>query len=140
MSLESQKELSRRVLGLWDHRSTDRAEDLVSTDYVNHQMPDVTGGTSAKNLDEWKTLVNGFLQGFPDAEIDILTQVAEGDLVATRWQLNGTHQGDFGGIAASGKRAAWTGVQTDRHAEGKVVESWVDWDKYGFLAALDAVN
>jgi hypothetical protein len=30
----------------------------------------------------------------------------------------------------------WTGVQIDRIADGKIVESWVDWDKYRLFETL----
>ena len=63
-------------------------------------------------------------------------QVAEGDLVATRWRLTATHTGDFVGIASTNKESTWTGVSTDRFENGKIVETWVNWDKYSFLEGL----
>jgi predicted ester cyclase len=140
MSLESNKEISRRVLGLWAAGCPDQAEDLVTADYVNHQMPDVEGGTSSKSLAEWKSLFTDFVATFSEASVEILLQVAEGDLVATRWRLSGKHTGEFRGLAPSGKEVSWTGVHTDRFADGRVSESWVDWDKYSMLEGIGAVG
>jgi len=64
----------------------------------------------------------------------------EGDQVATRWESTATHTGDFIGAAPTGKQVTWTGVQIDRFEDGKIVESWVDWDKYRFLEGLGLVK
>jgi predicted ester cyclase len=63
-------------------------------------------------------------------------QVAEDDLVATRWEFTATHTGSYMGLAPTGKQAIWTGIEIDRCADGKIVESWVDWDKYRLFESL----
>lgn len=136
MSLEDHKAASRHVLEMWGSGGSVPLEDVLAPAYVNHQMPDVQGGTSAKTLEEWKSLVADFHASFSETTVEILAQVAEGDLVATRWQLSGTSTSDFRGYTGTGKTATWTGVHTDRFENGKIVESWVDWDKYRFLDEL----
>ena len=42
--------------------------------------------------------------------------------------------------APTGKTTTWTGVHTDRYDGGKLVESWVDWDKYSWLEGLGLVG
>lgn len=140
MSNSRQKETSRHVLQLWASQSPVLPEDVVCSDYKNHQMPDVEGGTSCKSLQEWKTLLESFHNSFSDVTVDVLLQVEEGHYVATRWQLNATHTAEFAGFPASGKRVSWTGVHTDRHESGKVAESWVEWDKYRFLEELGCLT
>ena len=66
--------------------------------------------------------------------------IAEGDLVATRWQFEATHTGVYLGRPPTGKRAIWTGVQIDRVANGRIVESWVDWDKCRLFETLGFVG
>jgi predicted ester cyclase len=90
----------------------------------------------AVDLAGWKAIVAECHSAFSDFEVTILTQVAEGDLVATRWQFAGTQTGEYLGHKPSGKRATWTGVQIDRFENGKIVESWVDWDKYRLFNML----
>lgn len=60
-------------------------------------------------------LLSDFHTGFSDVASEVLQQIAEGEL-------------------------SWTGVHTDRYEDGKLVESWVDWDKYQFLAGLDLLQ
>ena len=72
--------------------------------------------------------------------MEVLTQIAEGDLVASRWRLTGTHTGAFRGLEPTGKATTWTGMHTDRYDGDQLVESWVDWDKYSFLEGLGLVG
>jgi predicted ester cyclase len=140
MSIQEQKEISHRSLEMWASRHSGKPEDIFAGNYVNHQEPDVQGGISDKNLESWKQLVSDFHKSFSNSKVRILMQIAEGDLVANRWEFMATHTGDFMGIGRTGKEITWTGVQIDRFQEGKIVESWVDWDKYRFLAGLGLVK
>src|SRR5919202_6673686 len=57
---------------------------------------------------------------FPDYQITVDAQVAEGDMVATVWEASGTHQGEWhsplGPVAATGRAVTWTGTTTLRLA------------------------
>jgi predicted ester cyclase len=134
------KATSKHLLELWGDNALHKSDDYLAANYINHQMPDAAGGTSKKSLGEWKALVADFHKGFSDVKMEVLVQVAEGDYVCSRWRLTGKHTGPFGDLAATGKTSTWTGVHTDRYEGGKLVESWVDWDKYSFLEGLGLVR
>jgi len=140
MSLDAMKTLARRSLELWVGGNADNPDEVFSADYLNHQEPLAAGGAKGVDLAGWKEIVTGCHHAFPDLKVTILTQVAEGDLVATRWEFAGTQTGEYLGHPPSGKRAVWTGVQIDRVAGGKIVESWVDWDKYRMFEALGILD
>ena len=63
-------------------------------------------------------------RAFPDLEMTIEQQIAEGPWVATRVTYRGTHAGEFAGIAATGRRIEYAGTAMDRLEDGKVVEMW----------------
>src|SRR5262249_26844191 len=63
-------------------------------------------------------------RAFPDLAMTIEQQIAEGPWVATRVTYRGTHLGEFGGIAATGRRIEYAGTAIDRLENGKVVEMW----------------
>ena len=65
-----------------------------------------------------------FRRAFPDLEMTIELQIAEGPWVATRVTYRGTHSGEFGGIPATGRRIEYAGTAMDRLENGKVVEMW----------------
>ena len=133
------KTTSRHLLELWGDNAVHHPLDNVAASYVNHQMPDASGGTSDKSLDEWKALLADFHQGFSDVTMEVMQQVAEGDLVCSRFRMKAKHTGLFEQHAATGKTTSWTGVQTDRYKDNQLVESWVDWDKFSFLEGLGLV-
>jgi predicted ester cyclase len=58
----------------------------------------------------------------------------------TRWTMRGTHQGEFRGLAPSGKRITVIGIGIFRFSEeGKVVESWDNVDQLGMIQRLGAI-
>jgi predicted ester cyclase len=65
-----------------------------------------------------------FRRAFPDLEMAIEQQIAEGSWVATRVTFRGTHTGEFAGIPATGRRIEYAGTAMDRLENGKVVEMW----------------
>ena len=68
--------------------------------------------------------VKDMRRAFPDLELTIEQQIAEGPWVATRVTFRGTHAGEFMGIPATGRRIEYAGTAMDRLEDGKVVEMW----------------
>lgn len=136
MSLEENKALARRSIDLWGHGNTDMPEAVFAESYINHQEPDVEGGATTRDLASWKKLVTDFHKAFTNSVTDNGLQIAEGDRVATRFEFSATHDGEYMGVAPTGKQITWTGIEIDRIENGKIVESWVDWDKYRFFQGL----
>jgi predicted ester cyclase len=98
------------------------------------------GVTDAPGLNE---LVDRFVElrrAFPDLALTPLLQIAEGDLVATRASLHGTHLGALYGLPANGQALSWDFFSLARVAGGVVVEqvSLFDWNdllaRLGLLA------
>lgn len=64
---------------------------------------------------------------------------AEGDRVATRYTVRGTHTGDFRGLPATGRSFALTGHLIHRLADSKKAEGWGIWDNLGLLTQLGLI-
>ena len=62
--------------------------------------------------------------------------IAEGDKVAARVLVRGTHQGAFLGLAPTGRAIAFTGIEILRLAEGQIVERWGTYDRLGWFQQL----
>lgn len=75
-------------------------------------------------------------QAFPDFQIVIEDQIAEGDKVATRVTFLGTHTGSFRGVPPTGGRIVYRGIALDRILDGKVVEMWHEVDTLGMLEQI----
>src|SRR6185436_13647307 len=81
-----------------------------------------------------------FAAAFPDLQVTVDAIVAEGDLVAVAWTAEGTQQGEFYGIPASGRTAQWEGQDLLRFACDKIVEVWVSADALGLYTQLGAIT
>jgi steroid delta-isomerase-like uncharacterized protein len=82
--------------------------------------------------------VQMFRAAFPDNYTFIEDQVAEGDRVATRWRMTGTHRGPFMGLEPTGNKVEATGIFFDRLENGRIVETWANYDLHGLLQQLQA--
>jgi predicted SnoaL-like aldol condensation-catalyzing enzyme len=74
--------------------------------------------------------------------IDNLTrdaELAEGDLVCHHWTFTGTHIGDLGGIAPTGRQVTVSGIDLFRCKDGRIVETWQQFDQLGMLRQLGAI-
>ena len=73
---------------------------------------------------------------FPDSTIEILQMVEDGDRVAIHWQTQGTHQGQFMDVPATGRSVTVSGASFLRFENDKLAEEWVVWDPRELLSAL----
>jgi predicted ester cyclase len=140
MSLDDNKAMARRANAIWASGNSDRLEDIFTDGYVNHQEPDIEGGVSAKNLQVYKELLARYHSTFSGSRNEVLMQIAERDWVATRWRFWATKTSEDPGVQPTGKEVTWTGIQIDRFENGKIAESWDDWDKYSLFAQLGRVK
>jgi steroid delta-isomerase-like uncharacterized protein len=133
---EENKALVRRaIMAIWKAHDLDAIDEYYAEDYVNHSAPP----GSVPGLEGEKASARTMFNAFSDAEITIDNQIAEGDLVVTRWSAENTHSGEFMGIPPTGKRLSLTGIAIDRIANGKIVESWSEWSMMGLMQQLGAV-
>lgn len=131
------KALARRLVEeAFNEGRLDVTEELVASDFVGHDpsLPEEVRGPAGV-----KEVIAGYRAAFPDIQVTIEDQIADGDLVVTRWRATGTHQGELMGMPATGKQATVTGITIDLIADGRIVESWDNWDTLGLMQQLGAI-
>ncbi len=77
--------------------------------------------------------------GFPDIQWTLEEMVAEGDKVAARFTMRGTHRGTFFGVPATGKPIEVKAMNFYRFAEGQIIEEYGMPDMLELLQQIDAV-
>jgi steroid delta-isomerase-like uncharacterized protein len=132
---EENKAIARKFLRMFELGDPNMADEIVATDYYNHDAPDPSIG-----FEGIKAFVNTFKNAMPDAQVNIEYQVAEGDKVVSRYTWSGTHQGEYFGVPATGKQVSWTHTTTFRIADGKIREAWTNWDQWGLMQQLGVVS
>ena len=81
-----------------------------------------------------------FENAFPLYEIAASDIIEQGDIVAVRACVNGTHSGDFNGIAATGKTIQLQFIAIYRFEGGKIVEHWLEANHLALLTQLGVMN
>jgi steroid delta-isomerase-like uncharacterized protein len=117
-----------------NQRRMDVFDELLADDYVNHTFP-----APAPGREGFKQVVQTFIDAFPDFHVVVEEMVAEGDAVASRGTMSGTHRGDFMGIAATGRQIAVGYSDIWRFRDGRAAENWVQLDLLGLMQQLGAV-
>jgi len=136
MSTEDNKALDRRGFEeVWNKGNLAVIDELNAANVVTHNPP----SPPMQGTEAFKQFVQMYRSAFPDTQMTIEDQIAEGDKVVTRWTARGTHKGELMGIPPTGKQVTVTGISVSRWANGKTVESWSNFDTLGMLQQLGAV-
>jgi len=120
-TLEKNKAMVKRQNDeLWSKGNLAVADEIYRSDSVWHHMgaPDRVGPEAIK---QWVTECH---TAFPDINFTQVDRIAEGDKVAVRYIVTGTHQGTAWGIPPTGNKIKSTGMLFQRIVGGKIVESW----------------
>jgi steroid delta-isomerase-like uncharacterized protein len=122
---EKNKALVRRFFEeVWNKGNVAAVDEFMATDYVDHSIPPgLPPGTEGL-----KQANATYHMAFPDLKATLEDIFAEGDRVAFRWTVSGTHLGDWLGVPPTGNHVTATGIAVMRIVGGKVVEGWTSTD------------
>ncbi len=133
---EANKAIVRRIYHeVFEQGNLAAADEVIAADVVEHEeFPGMVPG-----LEGFKQMVAGMRAAFPDIQVIEYDLIAEGDKVAARYAMRGTHRGPFMGVDATGKQVTVGGNEVMRFAGGKVVEHWGTTDALGLMQQLGAL-
>jgi steroid delta-isomerase-like uncharacterized protein len=121
MSIERNKALVRMQFERIVNRGElSLADETISPDYFDHSAPP----HRARGPDSLKQFATLIRTAYPDVQVMVDEIIAEGDRVAVRVTMRGTHLGAFEDRPPTGKRVVITGTVWWRLAEGKIIERW----------------
>ena len=119
---EENKDIVRKVYEIISTGDLDRAEEIVDASAPDNELR--PGDPPAKLIETFKETFSEACEGFPDLTIAVEEVMAEGDKVTARVTMHGTHQGEFQGIAPTGRRVEVRALDMFRIENGKIVEHW----------------
>lgn len=137
MSLDANKALVRRFYEeVINGGDVDLLPELVSEDYTEvmdgRRYPVGIEGARAHAL--------GVRETYPDLHLSIDRQIAEGEWVVSCITASGTHLGEWLGMAPTGRKVTFTGVNVDRVVDGKLVEHGGAANMLGPLLEIGAIR
>jgi steroid delta-isomerase-like uncharacterized protein len=110
----------------------DLLDRLIGNDYVEHNpAPNQAAGAAGV-----RSKIETLRAAFPDLRFVLEELIGEGEVVAVRYRWQGTHGGNFLGIAPTGRKIAVRGMDFYRLADGRLVEHWDNVDEFGMLSQL----
>jgi steroid delta-isomerase-like uncharacterized protein len=116
--IEANKQLVRKFFAAVEDGDFEAFDEIVAEDYNDH-LPGQTPGRETL-----KTYFQSLRTAFPDVRLPISQMIAEGDRVAVLNAVQGTHRGEFLGIAPTGHRVDAPAFQLYRIADGRLAEHW----------------
>ncbi len=132
-STEANATLLRESVEAFNTGDTAKLLAVAAPDIIIHyaEMPEPLQGRET-----WQQGYELVKRAFPDLTIRVDDLVAAGDRVALRLTLSGTHQGEFQGIPATGRKISYVSHEFYRVAEGLVAEEWICSDMASLFSQL----
>jgi predicted ester cyclase len=132
MSVEENKATIRHLLEELDKGNPDIIAELCTADARVYG----TGTAEPFLLSGVASLVKTYYDAFQDYRHRIEDMIGEGDRVAVRMVISGTHRGEFKGMSPTGRHIEYGEILICRFAGGKIVEMWGQEDTLWLMQQL----
>jgi steroid delta-isomerase-like uncharacterized protein len=111
-------------------------DEVVEPDVrIGTPLPiDATGAQALKQV--WATL----LRAYPDLHVTVEDVIAEADKLVCRNVVTGTHQGEYLGLAPTGRSVTYDEIFVFRFEGGRIAETWGVVDLLAQLRQLGAIQ
>ncbi len=137
MSSEGNKTQYRRTFEeVFNQGNLALVDELVAPDFLDHEVPP---GMNNRGPDSTRQIVTILRTAFPDLHFTIEELVAEGDTVAGRVTMSGTHLGPFQGIPPTGRSFQQAQMHFVRFRDGKAIEHRAVRDDLGMMRQLGVI-
>jgi steroid delta-isomerase-like uncharacterized protein len=134
---EENKSIANRFAQAWTAGCLHVVDELADPDIVvSYPIPP----EPMRGRQQFKAFLTGLFAGLPDAEVTVDEMLAEGDKVACRWTMNGTHKGTLFDIPPTGRSVQISGFTFYRIADGKVIEETGMGNTFGLMQQLGAFD
>lgn len=127
MTDKNESLLHRWFEEVWNKRRAEAIDEMFDCEGVAHGLVDQSGNELC-GPEGFKPFFQSFLDAFPDLHVTVEDVISEGDKVAARCTVTGTHVGEGIGVAATGRPVTFSGMCMVRVRDGKIVEAWNNFD------------
>ena len=121
---------------VWNQKREDAIDEMFAVDGVANGFVDDEGKTIV-GPEGFKKLHRAFLSAYPDMKITVEDTVVDGDKIAARCRVTGSHLGHGIGVAPTNQPVEFTGMTIVRVKDGKIVEAW---NEFNFMKMYEQVG
>ncbi len=136
MSFDEMEAMVRRRFEELDRGNFSVLDELFDPSY----QLNVPGLPDPLSLDATKRFYQQLYAAFPDLKHTIVEQMSARNKAVTRWVATGTHKGSFMGVASTGNRVEFSGINVYTIEHRKFVQSQVNWDLLTLFRQIGAAN
>lgn len=112
---------------VWNQGQAGAIEELLAEDARIHGLRGADGGDVGGPA-EFRQMHTAFLEAFPDMRIEVEECLVDGDRMAFRCRVQGTHRGAGLGVDATGNAVEFMGMGFVRVRGGQIAEAWNTFD------------
>ena len=112
---------------VWDKGRAEAIDEMLAAEAVAHGLADESGAP-LRGPEGFKPFFHKFREAFPDIEVNIDDIITEGETVAARCTVRGTHRGNSLGVEATQQPVEFTGMTMLRVKDGQIAEAWNNFD------------
>jgi steroid delta-isomerase-like uncharacterized protein len=128
--MEDNKKLVHQYFEAFSTGNVGIFDEIMSSDfYVSGLHQKDVPPAEQRGPKSFKEATAAWRISFPDGQVTLDEMVAEGDTVMARWTFQGTHAGEFAGLAPTHRQITYSGINGFRIVNGKLVEAWDMWDR-----------
>jgi steroid delta-isomerase-like uncharacterized protein len=138
MSDENRALIHRWFEEVWNKGRAEAIDEMFAEDGIANGLADESG-EPLRGPSGFKPFFQRFREAFPNLEVIVEDTVAEGDKIAARCRVRGTHKGDSLGVAATNNEIEFTGICIVRIKDGKIAEAWNNFDFQSMSRQINAI-
>jgi predicted ester cyclase len=136
MSIKQNKDKERKMVAeALNKGNLAVVDEYLAPDFIYHGP----GGVKVKGIKNYKEFLTSLRTYYPDIHVKIEDIIAEGDMVATRTLSTFTFTGKAGTVKPTGKKVSMTGSILDRFENGKIAETWEQYDRLDLYQQLGLI-
>jgi steroid delta-isomerase-like uncharacterized protein len=135
--IDSQTLVRSAIEQIYNRGNLNLADEIAASHYVAHDSTFTDTGTGSMGL---KNHAKALRTAFPDLHLNIEDMHSDGETVTTRLTAQGTHKGTLLNVRATGRSVTTTGILVSHVTNGKLTETFMNWDALGVLQQLGAVQ
>lgn len=130
------KQLAKEWFADINEHNLDVFDNYLTPNFVEHE---IVPGIEGNGPEVPKQFFAMFLNGFPDMRMDLEDIVVDGDRICWRYRITGTHDGEFMGIPATGRKIDVQGFDMLRMEGTRAAEHWGVTDQLTMMQQLGLV-
>jgi steroid delta-isomerase-like uncharacterized protein len=130
----------QEIVGRWREAFNAHDEAGIRSAYADDVIFEAPGDIRMVGAGPTVEYAMNWLRAFPDATMQVETEVVDREWVVQRFLFEGTHEnaleGPTGDIPATGRRLVGRGVQVTRVEDGQIAEDYLYFDQVQVLMQL----